>query len=131
MSEYSILAILAGFVFVYCAIADRLGKTIISGAIVFTGFGVLCGPLVLNILPLDVDAESLRLLAELTLAFVLFTDAANADLSVLKRSIGLPQRLLLIGLPLTIALGIGAGALVFDGLAFLELGILAIKGLAL
>jgi NhaP-type Na+/H+ or K+/H+ antiporter len=125
MSEYSTLAVLAAFVFLYGVITDRLAKTVISGAIVFTGFGVLCGPMGLNVLRLSVDAGVLRALAELTLALVLFTDAANADLRVLKLSIGLPERLLLIGLPLTIALGIGAGWLVFGGLGILELGILA------
>ncbi|MBN1345893.1 MAG: cation:proton antiporter [Phycisphaerae bacterium] len=125
MSEYSTLALLAAFVFAYGAITNRLAKTVVSGAIVFTGFGVLCGPMGLNILRLGVDAESLRTLAELTLALVLFTDAANADLRVLKLSIGLPERLLLVGLPLTIALGLAAGALLFDGLTILELGVLA------
>ncbi len=125
MSDYTSLAILAFFVFLYSVWAQRLGRTVISGAIVFTGFGVLCGPIGLNILRLDINAEALRTLAELTLALVLFTDAANADLRVLKLSIGLPERLLLIGLPLTIVLGMVAGWLVFGGLALLELGILA------
>ena len=125
MSLYVTLAVLAAFAFVYGAIKDGLAKTIVSGALVFTGFGVLCGPLALNILTLRIDMEALRTLAELTLAFVLFTDAANADLRVLRLSIGLPERLLLIGLPLTIVLGLGAGMLVFDGLTVLELGILA------
>jgi NhaP-type Na+/H+ or K+/H+ antiporter len=40
----------------------------------------------------------LRLLAELTLAMVRFTDAANADFSVVRRNLGLPERLLLSGL---------------------------------
>jgi NhaP-type Na+/H+ or K+/H+ antiporter len=125
MQLYIILAILAAFAFVYAAIADRLARTLVSGALVFTGFGVLCGPLWLNILPLRLDAEALRTLAELTLALVLFTDASKADLRVLRLNIGLPERLLLIGLPLSIVMGFGAGALVFDGLTVLELGILA------
>jgi NhaP-type Na+/H+ or K+/H+ antiporter len=56
---------------------------------------------------------------------VLFTDAANANLAVLRSSIGLPQRLLLMGLPLTILLGIGIGRLLFDNLSWLEVAILA------
>jgi NhaP-type Na+/H+ or K+/H+ antiporter len=58
-----------------------------------------------------VQAEGLRTLAELALAMVLFTDAANADLGVLKHSFHIPQRLLLIGLPLTILLGFGAAVI--------------------
>jgi hypothetical protein len=47
----------------------------------------------LGILRIHVDGEGLRLLAEMTLAMVLFTDAANADFSIVKRNLGLPERL--------------------------------------
>ena len=122
---YQNLAILAAFVLVYSAVAGRLEKTPISGAIVAMGFGLACGPLGLGIFTPHVDEELLRTLAELTLALVLFTDAANANLSVLKISLQLPERLLLIGLPLTILLGFGIGILVFPGMGLFELAVLA------
>ena len=122
---YQNLAILAAFVLVYSAVAGRLEKTPISGAIVAMGFGFACGPLGLGIFTPHVDGELLRTLAELTLALVLFTDAANANLSVLKSSRQLPERLLLIGLPLTILLGFGIGILVFPGMGLFELAVLA------
>lgn len=53
------------------------------------------------------------------------TDAANADISVLKRTGGLPTRLLLIGLPLTILLGSGIAALLVGGLSLFTLAVLA------
>ena len=56
---------------------------------------------------------------------VLFTDASNTNLKVLKKSLAIPKRLLLIGLPLTILLGFGAGYLVFDGLTLIEIAIIA------
>jgi NhaP-type Na+/H+ or K+/H+ antiporter len=43
----------------------------------------------------------------------------------LKHSYRIPLRLLLIGLPLTILLGFGAGILLFDGLHLLEIALLA------
>jgi NhaP-type Na+/H+ or K+/H+ antiporter len=122
---YELLAIFAVFVFLYSITAGGISRTPISGAILFTAFGLLFGPFGLGLLDLDVGAESLRTFAEFTLALVLFTDAANADLRVLRGSIGVPQRLLLIGLPLTILLGFGTGLLLFDGLGMLELAILA------
>jgi len=64
-------------------------------------------------------------LADLTLALVLFIDAANADLSVLKRNVVIPRRMLLFGLPLTIMLGFGVGLLVFDQLSLFTVAILA------
>ncbi len=122
---YENLAILAVFIFFYSLASGGLERTPINGAVVFTAFGLALGPLGLGVLSLSVDMEGLRTLAELTLALVLFTDASNANLGVLKRSIGTPERLLLIGLPLTILLGFGVGMLVFDGLTLLEVAILA------
>jgi len=122
---YENLAILAAFVFLYSIASGGLERTPVNGALVFTAFGLALGPLGLGLLSLDVDKEGLRTLAELTLALVLFTDAANANLGVLKRSFHIPQRLLLIGLPLTILLGFGVGVLLFDGLTLFEVAILA------
>jgi NhaP-type Na+/H+ or K+/H+ antiporter len=122
---YEDLAILAVFVLVYSATAGGWERTPISGALVFTAFGLLVGPLGLGWLDLDVDAEGLRTLAEVTLALVLFTDASNSDLSVLKKTVRIPRRLLLLGLPLTIVLGFGIGVVLFGDLSLFEIAILA------
>jgi NhaP-type Na+/H+ or K+/H+ antiporter len=118
-------AVLALFILGYSAIAGRVERSWISGPIVFTAAGVILGPNVLGLLRLDLDAEDLRVLAEATLAMVLFTDAANADLRVLRSTVALPERLLLIGLPLTILLGFAVAWLLFPSLGILELGLLA------
>ena len=55
----------------------------------------------------------MRALAEATLALVLFSDASRIDFE-LRRDIGVPLRLLGIGLPLTIALGALAAGAIFD-----------------
>ena len=68
----------------------------------------------------------MRTLAEATLALVLFCDASSIDLRELRREAGVPVRLLGIGLPLTIALGAIAGALVLDQLTIQEAVILAV-----
>jgi NhaP-type Na+/H+ or K+/H+ antiporter len=122
---YENLAILAAFVLLYSLICGGLEKTPFNGAIVFTAFGLVLGPLGLGVLSLEVDAELLSTLAELTLALVLFTDASNTNLRTLKKSLAIPKRLLLIGLPLTILLGFGAGFLIFDGLTLIEIAIIA------
>jgi len=122
---YENLALLAGFALVYSAVAGALERTWISGAIVFTAFGLLVGPMGLGLLTWDTDRETMRSLAEVTLALVLFTDAAGADMSVLKKARGLPVRLLLIGLPLTILLGFGVGVLLVDSLSLFALALLA------
>ena len=122
---YENLAIIAAFVFLYSVASGGIERTSINGAIVFTAFGLALGPLGLDILNLSVDKEGVSILAELTLALVLFTDSSNANLRVLKRNFHIPQRLLLIGLPLTILLGFGVGVVLFDGLTLFEIAILA------
>ena len=111
--------------FVYSLLADRLCRTPVNGAVVYLAFGVIAGPVGLGLLNLEIGDEGIRTIAELTLALVLFTDASNANLAVLRQAVRLPQRLLLIGLPLTILLGVGFGALLFPGLGLLEVAILA------
>ena len=122
---YENLALLALFALVYSAIAGAVERTRISGAIVFTAFGMLVGPMGLDLLTWETDRETIRSLAEVTLALVLFTDAAGADIGVLKKNRGLPLRLLLIGLPLTILLGFGVGVLLVDSLSLFALALLA------
>ncbi len=116
---------MALFVLVYSSIAGRVERTWISGPIVFTLFGLIIGPVALNLLSFKADGETIRTLAELTLALVLFTDAAGADMGVLRRTEELPIRLLLIGLPLTILLGFGVGVLLFKQLSLVEVALLA------
>jgi NhaP-type Na+/H+ or K+/H+ antiporter len=122
---YEILAVLAGFAMVYAIVAGRVERTWISGPIIFMAFGVLLGPVGIGLLATERNPELLKGLAEMTLALVLFTDAAGADLGVLRRASRLPLRLLLIGLPLTIALGVGAGKLLFGDWPLLEIALLA------
>ena len=122
---YQDLGILALFILCYSLIAGRVERTWVSGPIVFTIFGLLIGPVGLDLLLFKADGETIRTLAELTLAMVLFTDAADADMDVLRRTETLPIRLLLIGLPLTILLGFGVGVLLIKNLSLFEVALLA------
>ena len=122
---YQNAAILAAFLLIYSAVAGRVERSWISGPIVFTGIGFVLGPDGLGVMRINIGGEGLRILAELTLAMVLFTDAANADFTVVRRNLGLPERLLLLGLPLTIVLGFVVAVVMFPSLATLELALLA------
>ena len=125
MSEYQILTIFAAFAFFYSILASRLEGTPVNGALVYVIAGALLGPQVLGLIDLKVDGRLISSLAELALAVCLFTDSSNANLSVLRRVETTPMRLLLIGLPLTIALGLGLGMLIFDKLGFFEIALIA------
>lgn len=122
---YENVAILAAVVLVYSVVAGRVGRSWVSGPILFTAAGLIVGPLGFSVLHLDITAADLRALAEAALAMVLFTDAAQADLAVVRRTVGLPERLLLIGLPLTIVLGFIVAISVFDGLDLFAAALLA------
>ena len=122
---YLDLVIFAVFILVYSTVAGAVERTWVSGAIIFTAFGLLIGPVGLDLISFKADREAIRTLAELTLALVLFTDAAGADMEVLRKYERLPIRLLLVGLPLTILLGFGVGALLFQKLSLFEVALLA------
>jgi len=122
---YFDLVIFAVFILIYSTIAGAVERTWISGAIIFTAFGLLISPVGLDLISFKADREAIRTLAELTLALVLFTDAAGSDLGVLKKFEKLPIRLLLVGLPLTILLGFGVGVVLFQKLPLFEVALLA------
>ena len=125
MSNYQILAVLSGFVLFYSLVGTRLQRTPFSGALIYVIAGFLCGPSATGLVKFDIEAEGISWIAELTLAVVLFSDSANANLAVLRRVEAVPFRLLLIGLPLSIALGYGIGQVLFDGLSVYAVAIMA------
>jgi Kef-type K+ transport system membrane component KefB len=80
---YQTLALLAIFVLIYSSIGGGVERSPISGPIVFMTFGLLVGPFGLGVASLNLDNETFRLLAELTLALVLFQMFAAQALHVL------------------------------------------------
>ena len=121
---YIELAVLALFIFCYSLVAGRVERAAASGPIVFVVAGLLMGPLGLGWFDGSVSNTELRVLADLTLALILFIDAANADLAILKRQFRIPSRMLLFGLPGVIFLGTLTAALLFDTLSLFEAAIL-------
>jgi len=99
------IAVLAFVIFLYSGIAEWLGRWSISMPIVFVLFGLLLGRSGLNLLTLTLNTEGMKELTEITLALLLFADASTLDLRKVSQDAGLPARLLLIGLPLTLVLG--------------------------
>ena len=99
------LAIIGGLVFAWGTLSARLERFDMTAPIVFIAVGLLLthGPLTpLGIMP---SKEVVRVLAELTLALVLFSDASRVGRHSLRADLGPCLRLLGIGLPLTIGLG--------------------------
>lgn len=122
---YQNLAVIAAFLLIYSLIAGRFESRLINGPLLFLLMGWLLGPGGIELLSLSIDSDGIKLLAELTLVIVLFSDAANTNWQVLLANRSLPIRLLLIGLPLTLAAGTLFGRWLFPDLPLLEMAILS------
>ena len=92
------LALVAVGLLAVATVSRRIVGTPVTPAILFVGFGPLVGREGLHGSDLSSTDSAVRLLAEATLAFVLFADASRIDLGQLRRSVGLPLRLLGVGL---------------------------------
>ncbi len=120
------LALVALAVLAVAAISRRLSGTPVTAAMVFVGIGVLIGPEVAGEVDPSPSGEVVRILAEATLAVVLFADASRIRLGALRREYAVPLRLLGIGLPLTVALGAVLAAVLFSQLTVAEALVLAV-----
>ena len=93
---------------------------------VFTAAGLLFGVDALGLVDPSATGEEVKVLAEATLAVVLFSDASRIDLRALRRDVGMPARLLGIGLPLTIVAGFVVAVVALGDLAWPEALLVAI-----
>jgi NhaP-type Na+/H+ or K+/H+ antiporter len=112
----------------YALVAARLERFSISSAFAFVVIGILVSEDFLGILAFDPEAESVKLIAEITLALVLFGDASSVDLKGLRLDAGPVARLLVPGLLLTIVLGTVLALGLFPGIT---LGLALLIGAAL
>jgi len=117
------LLIIALMLLLFGLVSRKLQLSIITPPIAFTIIGMVMGGIAL-IQP-DIESAGVELLVELTLVLVLFTDATRIDLGLLKREYGLSLRMLGIGLPLTIIVGIAIGTVLLDMLTFWEVALIA------
>jgi len=65
---YETIGLLAVLAFIYAATSGWFEKTPINGALIYTAFGVIFGTAGVGALELEVSAEALRLIAEVTTA---------------------------------------------------------------
>jgi len=119
------IALVSGGLLVFAVSSGRLQGTVITPPLVFIVFGFLIGHGVLGIAKMDPGHGAIHLIAEMTLILVLFSDAARIDLTQLRRDHNLPLRMLLIGLPLTIAGGAWVALILFPELDTWEAVLLA------
>ncbi len=118
-----ILAALA--LVLYALFSAKLESSSITPPMLFTAVGLGLGPAGLGLVKLDITEPYFRLLAEITLVLVLFTDASRINLRLMRRSYPLPLRLLSLGLPICWLTGTLVAWWLLPQLAFWEAAALA------
>ena len=125
MSEWAVVFVAVAVVG-WALVQRRASSTVVTGPMVFVALGLLVGSQGLELIELGDGSDTvIDTVLEGTLALLLFTDAAALHPSSWRKDVGLPARLLGIGLPLTIATGWFIAVLLFDGLSGWEAAIVA------
>jgi sodium/hydrogen antiporter len=108
------VTVIAAAIFVWGIVSARLERADLTAPIVFVAVGaVLAG---LNLIDAPSAPESFKPVVEVTLVWVLFSDAARIRVSELRHDLGRFVRLLGFGLPLTILLGWALAVWLLPGL---------------
>ena len=99
-SEITLIAVA---VVAFALISAKVSRFALTMPMVFVALGALADGA--GLIELDIEAEGVSLIGEVTLAVILFGDAVRIDVKALRHELGLPARLLGLGLPLTVLLG--------------------------
>ena len=123
------IVILLALVVIYTIMGHTLGRIWITMPMFFVIAGAIIGPNGLGWVSFGMEAIDVETLTELTLALLLFADAATLDFKQVGDDAQMPGRLLFIGFPLTVLIGALIAYLVFPvekfGFALLVGAILA------
>ena len=115
-------AIFAAIVFVFALVSRRVERLNVTAPMAFIAAGMLLGAS--HVVSSLLNTEVLLLVGSIALVLVLFTDASRINISLFRVNAELPARLLIIGLPLTIAAGAVIAALLFTNLTIWQAGII-------
>ena len=127
MHDHPAVIFAALLILVYGVISNISERASISGPMFFMLTGILVSPLGFDLFELHINANTVKIVAEITLILVLFTDATLINLRELfsaKNHVAI--RLLLIGLPLTMLLGFGLAVPLFQDINLVALALMAI-----
>lgn len=105
LTEPTVLIVL-GVVAIYALMARWIELSVITLPMIFTGLGIALGGTGLDLVPMGAGNEVIHAFVEITLVLVLFSDASGVKRQNLSGgNVTIPLRMLLIGMPLTVALG--------------------------
>jgi len=104
--------VLTILVLCYAVVSGLVKKWYLAPALIFVIFGIALGPFGLKLIEGATDATSFTVVAQLALTVILFNQACELDLDAVIRRRGITFRLLVIGVPLAIGLGMVTALLV-------------------
>ncbi len=107
------LAVVSACVVIWGLVSARLERWDVSAPIAFVVLGLVVTHGPTDIIHFNLHSSTIRSVAEVTLALVLFADASRVNVRALRSDAALPARLLGIGLPLTIGAGAATATLLF------------------
>jgi NhaP-type Na+/H+ or K+/H+ antiporter len=113
--DFAVLAVVSASVIVWGLLSARLERWDVTAPIAFVLLGLAAthGPTAL--VHFNPRSSTVRSVAEVALALVLFADASRVNARNFRRGVDVPLRLLGIGLPLTIGAGAALAAGLFPG----------------
>ena len=113
--DLTAVTIVAACFVIWGLLSAKLQRFNITAPVAFVALGLLVANGPLSLVDIGLHAASVRHVAEITLALVLFADASRVNVGALRHDVAVPARLLGLGLPLTIGAGFAAALLVTHG----------------
>jgi NhaP-type Na+/H+ or K+/H+ antiporter len=104
----------------YAVLSGLVRRSYLSPALIFVALGIALGSFGLGVLDVGTDAQLFTVLAQLALTIMLFNQAAGLDVRTVLRRGRVTMRLLVIGIPLSIALGTVTAVLILPALPLWE-----------
>lgn len=123
MSEVAVVVI-GLLVFGWAIFSGALARHNITGPLLFATAGYVLANPDWGVVSVHVDTVSVHVIAEVTLALVLFSDAARINVHELRHDVSVPVRLLAIGLPLSVLIGTALAGRLIAGLPWALAGFL-------
>lgn len=106
MLDHPIILLVAALILGYGLFSKLAERSIITAPMVFVTVGIIASQFVGEEVRSNIEAPWVKVIAEITLILVLFVDSSTLDVKRLMKESNLPLRLLLIGLPITMVVGI-------------------------
>lgn len=126
MAEYPVIVFTALLILGYGVFSKLAERSVITAPMVFVTVGIIISFFVGEEWKEGINARWVEPIAQITLILVLFLDASTLDLKALMKDRRLPIRLLFIGLPITMILGILIAIPLFPGIELWPLAMMAI-----